>query len=120
NSTSRTVVWFMFAGWCSGVLSASIARKIYRERTRPLPCSMVLSHLMVHGPAPLSQIAVRPVPDSVSRPGRANTDRAGDLRTQGRCGQGAGADRGPAVVGRLDRSRPRQNQTRRIRLEVDY
>jgi uncharacterized membrane protein YphA (DoxX/SURF4 family) len=30
NSTSRTVVWFMFAGWCSGVLSASIARKIYR------------------------------------------------------------------------------------------
>ena len=30
NSLSRTVVWFMFAGWCSGVLSASIARKIYR------------------------------------------------------------------------------------------
>ena len=30
NSTSRTVVWFMFAGWCSGVLGASIARKIYR------------------------------------------------------------------------------------------
>src|SRR6202041_2150317 len=26
----RTVVWFMFAGWCVGVLSASIARKIYR------------------------------------------------------------------------------------------
>jgi hypothetical protein len=30
NSASRTVVWFMFAGWCSGVLGASIARKIYR------------------------------------------------------------------------------------------
>ena len=30
NSPSRTVVWFMFAGWCSGVLGASIARKIYR------------------------------------------------------------------------------------------
>jgi hypothetical protein len=30
NSTSRAVVWFMFAGWCSGVLGASIARKIYR------------------------------------------------------------------------------------------
>jgi len=30
NSTSRTVVWFMFAGWCTGALSASIARKIYR------------------------------------------------------------------------------------------
>jgi hypothetical protein len=30
QSTSRTVVWFMFAGWCSGVLGASIARKIYR------------------------------------------------------------------------------------------
>jgi uncharacterized membrane protein YphA (DoxX/SURF4 family) len=30
NSPSRTIVWFMFAGWCSGVLGASIARKIYR------------------------------------------------------------------------------------------
>jgi hypothetical protein len=30
NSTSRTDVWFIFAGWCSGVLGASIARKIYR------------------------------------------------------------------------------------------
>ena len=30
HSTSRIVVWFMFAGWCSGVLGASIARKIYR------------------------------------------------------------------------------------------
>ena len=30
HSTSRTIIWFMFAGWCSGVLGASIARKIYR------------------------------------------------------------------------------------------
>jgi len=30
NSISRTVVWFIFEGWCIGVLSASIARKIYR------------------------------------------------------------------------------------------
>jgi hypothetical protein len=30
NSPSRTVVWFIFLGWCIGVLSASIARKIYR------------------------------------------------------------------------------------------
>jgi hypothetical protein len=30
NSTSRTIIWFIFEGWCIGVLSASIARKIYR------------------------------------------------------------------------------------------
>jgi hypothetical protein len=30
NSTSRTVVWVIFGGWCIGALSASIARKIYR------------------------------------------------------------------------------------------
>ena len=30
SSLSRTLVWAWFAGWCIGVLSASIARKIYR------------------------------------------------------------------------------------------
>ena len=30
NSPSRTIIWAIFAGWCSGVLGASIARKIYR------------------------------------------------------------------------------------------
>ena len=30
HSTSRTVIWAVFAGWCIGVLGASIARKIYR------------------------------------------------------------------------------------------
>jgi hypothetical protein len=30
HSTSRTVIWAIFAGWCIGVLGASIARKIYR------------------------------------------------------------------------------------------
>src|ERR1700740_2507750 len=30
HSTSRTTIWAIFAGWCIGVLGASIARKIYR------------------------------------------------------------------------------------------
>ena len=30
RSTSRAVIWAVFAGWCIGVLGASIARKIYR------------------------------------------------------------------------------------------
>ena len=30
RSTSRTTIWAIFAGWCIGVLGASIARKIYR------------------------------------------------------------------------------------------
>jgi hypothetical protein len=30
HSTSRTAIWAIFAGWCIGVLGASIARKIYR------------------------------------------------------------------------------------------
>ena len=30
HSASRTTVWTIFAGWCIGVLGASIARKFYR------------------------------------------------------------------------------------------
>jgi hypothetical protein len=30
HSTSRTAIWAIFAGWCIGVLGASIAQKIYR------------------------------------------------------------------------------------------
>ena len=30
HSTSRSIIWAIFAGWCIGVLGASIARKIYR------------------------------------------------------------------------------------------
>ena len=30
HSASRTTIWGIFAGWCIGVLGASIARKIYR------------------------------------------------------------------------------------------
>ena len=30
HSTSRTTIWAIFAGWCIGVLGASIARKLYR------------------------------------------------------------------------------------------
>jgi hypothetical protein len=30
HGTSRTTIWAIFAGWCIGVLGASIARKIYR------------------------------------------------------------------------------------------
>jgi hypothetical protein len=31
HSTSRTAIWAIFAGWCIGVLGASIARKIYSK-----------------------------------------------------------------------------------------
>jgi hypothetical protein len=30
NSTTRSTIWAIFAGWCIGVLGASVARKIYR------------------------------------------------------------------------------------------
>ena len=30
HSTSRNIIWAIFAGWCIGVLGASIARKINR------------------------------------------------------------------------------------------
>lgn len=36
HSTSRTTIWAIFAGWCIGVLGASIARKLYRLGDRQL------------------------------------------------------------------------------------
>ena len=30
QAAPRTTIWAVFAGWCIGVLGASIARKIYR------------------------------------------------------------------------------------------
>ena len=50
-----------------------------------------------HGDSACAKAAVRPVPDPYPGPA-GGCGHAGNLRTQGRCGQGTRADRGPYVA----------------------